>query len=235
MSISVFDLFKIGIGPSSSHTVGPMRAAQRFVRQLSERGVRDAVTRVRVDLFGSLSATGVGHGTDKATLMGLMGESPDTVDPRTIDPAIRAVCETGFLTLAGGAGVEFDWNRDLHFVDEVLAYHPNAMRLTAFDAQGVTYENTFYSIGGGFVLDESEATATAHLVPQVALPYDFNSGAELLAHCRRQGLRIAELMLENEKVWRDEADIRAGIAGLWQAMQDCVAQGLENEGVLPGG
>jgi L-serine dehydratase len=235
MSISVFDLFKIGVGPSSSHTVGPMRAAQRFVRQLSEQGVREVVQRVRVDLFGSLSATGVGHGTDKATLMGLMGEAPETVDPQTIEPAIRAVCETGFLTLAGGECVEFDWNRDLHFVDEVLPYHPNAMRLSAFDARGVVYANTYYSVGGGFVLDESEATATAHLVPQVVLPYDFNSGAELLAHCREQGLRVSELMLENEKVWRDEAAIRAGLAGIWQAMQACIAQGLENEGVLPGG
>ncbi|MGB8665815.1 MAG: L-serine ammonia-lyase, partial [Serratia inhibens] len=235
MSISVFDLFKIGVGPSSSHTVGPMRAAQRFVQQLSEQGVRDSVNRVKVELFGSLSATGVGHGTDKATLMGLMGESPETVDPGAIDPAIRAVCETGFLALAGGEGVDFDWNSDLHFVDEVLPYHPNAMRLTVFNRQGVAYENTYYSVGGGFVLDESEATATAHLVPQAVLPYDFNSCAELLAHCRCHGLRISELMLENEKVWRDESAIRAGIAGIWQAMQACIARGLENEGVLPGG
>ncbi len=235
MSISVFDLFKVGVGPSSSHTVGPMRAALTFVQQLCEQGARERVRRVKVELFGSLSATGVGHGTDKATLMGLMGKSPDTIDPRVIEPAIKAVGETGFLALAGGEGIEFDWKDDLCFVDEVLPYHPNAMRLTAFDHQSVVFSNTYYSVGGGFVLDESEATASAHLVPQVALPYDFNTGAELLELCRAQGMRISELMLENEKVWRSDSEIRAGAASIWQVMQECIAHGLENEGVLPGG
>lgn len=152
-----------------------------------------------------------------------------------IDPAVKAVCETGYLPLAGGEGVEFDWNNDLLFLDEVLPYHPNAMRLTAFGAEGVLFENTYYSIGGGFVLDESEATANAHLVPQVALPYDFNTAVELLELCQKSGMSISQLMLENEKVWRSESEIRAGIGSIWQVMQECVANGLENEGILPGG
>ncbi|MBR9882446.1 MAG: L-serine ammonia-lyase [Oceanospirillales bacterium] len=235
MGISVFDLFKIGVGPSSSHTVGPMRAALAFVQQLTEQGVRPSVRRVKVELFGSLSATGVGHGTDKATVMGLMGESPDSIDPRRIEPAVKAVWETEYLSLAGGEGIEFDWNRDMQFVDEVLPYHPNAMRLTAFGDIGELYQNTYYSIGGGFVLDESEATATAHLVPQIELPYDFNSAVELLALCRQNGLRISELMLENERVWRNDSEIRDGVDSIWKVMQECVANGLENEGILPGG
>lgn len=235
MSISVFDLFKIGVGPSSSHTVGPMRAAKTFVEQLSAQGVRNQVHRVKIELFGSLSATGVGHGTDKATVMGLMGESPDTIDPSGIESAIKAICRTGFLPLDGGSGIEFDWVNDLLLLDEVLPYHPNAMRLTAYDGETIVYSNTYYSIGGGFVLDESEATASAHLVPQVELPYDFNSGVQLLELCQKNNMRISELMLANEKVWRREPEIRAGLAKVWQVMQACIANGLENEGILPGG
>ena len=235
MSISVFDLFKIGVGPSSSHTVGPMRAAKTFVQQLSEQGVRSQVRRVKIELFGSLSATGVGHGTDKATVMGLMGESPDTIDPSGIESAIKAICRTGYLPLAGGSGIDFDWIQDLCMLEDVLPYHPNAMRLTAYDHQQEIYSNTYYSIGGGFVLDESEATASAHLVPQIELPYDFNSGLELLEICKKHDLRISELMMANEKVWQRESEVRAGLAKIWQVMQVCIANGLEKEGVLPGG
>lgn len=235
MSISVFDLFKVGVGPSSSHTVGPMRAAKTFVEQLNQRGIRNQVHRIKIELFGSLSATGVGHGSDKATVMGLMGESPDTIEPSGIEPAIKAICRTGFLPLDGGSGIEFDWINDLLLLDEVLPYHPNAMRLTAYDMVSEIYSNTYYSIGGGFVLDESEATASTHLVPQVELPYDFNSGVELLALCQKNNLRISELMLANEMVWRRESEIRAGLAKVWLVMQACIANGLENEGILPGG
>ncbi|WP_027855071.1 L-serine ammonia-lyase [Marinobacterium litorale] len=235
MGISVFDLFKIGVGPSSSHTVGPMRAANRFLEELDEAGVTASVTRISIELFGSLSATGVGHGTDLATLVGLMGESPETVDPRSVGPAVKAVMESGYLPLRGDMGVEFDWDRDMLFLDEVLPYHPNAMTLTAWVSEEIGLKQTYYSIGGGFVLNESEATSEAHLVPQVKLPYDFNSARELLEICLREGFSISELMLENEKVWRQESEIRAGIDSLWKAMQECIANGLENEGVLPGG
>lgn len=235
MSISVFDMFKVGIGPSSSHTVGPMRAAQRFVEQLSELEAREVLYRIKIELFGSLSATGRGHSTDKAVLLGVMGASPDTVDPRIINSTIQAICETGSVTLPWGMNIEFDWHQDLLFLEEVLPYHPNAMRLTAYFRSGETLSNVYYSIGGGFVLDEDEATASAHLVPQCTLPYDFNSGAELLALCHEQGLRISQLMLENEKVWRNEDEIRSGLSHIWEVMQQCIANGLENEGVLPGG
>lgn len=235
MSISVFDLFKVGIGPSSSHTVGPMRAAQRFIDQFAEQHAQQSLCRLQIELFGSLSATGRGHSTDKAVLLGLMGASPDTIDPRIINSTIQAICETGSLTLPWGENIEFDWRRDLLFIDDVLSYHPNAMRLSAFFQGGETRSTIYYSIGGGFVLDEEEAVAAAHLVPQCLLPYDFSSGAELLACCAQQQLRISELMLENEKVWRDEPEIRSGLAQIWQVMQQCIANGLENEGVLPGG
>lgn len=235
MSISVFDLFKVGIGPSSSHTVGPMRAAQRFVEPLGHREDRGMIYRIKVELFGSLSATGRGHSTDKAVLMGLMGASPDTVDPATISSTIQAIDETGSLTLPWGENIAFDSHEDLLFVDDVLAYHPNAMRLSAFYRNGQSRSTVYYSIGGGFVLDEDEALASAHLVPQCTLPYDFNSGAALLAHCADRQLRISALMLENEKVWRTEAGIRTGLAQIWQVMQQCIANGLENEGILPGG
>lgn len=235
MSISTFDLFKVGIGPSSSHTVGPMRAAQRFIEQLEQHEGQHTLCRIKIELFGSLSATGRGHSTDKAVLLGITGASPDTIDPRTINATIQAICETGSVTLPWGANVDFDWHQDLLFVDDVLSYHPNAMRLSAYFRTGDTFAKVYYSIGGGFVLDEDEAVASDHLVPQLTLPYDFNSGAELLAICREQGLRISELMLENEKVWRDEAEIRSGLAQIWQVMQQCIANGLEQEGVLPGG
>nr|WP_297199392.1 L-serine ammonia-lyase [uncultured Pluralibacter sp.] len=235
ISISVFDLFKVGIGPSSSHTVGPMRAAQRFAEQLAAMADRDKVSNLRVELFGSLSATGVGHGTDKAVLLGLMGESPDTVDPQIIDPAIRAVCETSSLTLPWQANIEFEWNRDMIFSEDTLAYHPNAMRLTASGPAGAIFSCIYYSVGGGFVVDEFEASAAQSPFPDVTLPHDFNSARELLASCRSSGLRISQLMMENEKMWRSEAEIRAGLARIWEVMQACIASGLRNEGVLPGG
>ena len=236
MSISVFDLFKVGIGPSSSHTVGPMRAALRFTRALEGHAGRASLCRVTIELFGSLSATGVGHGTDKAVLLGLMGESPDTIDPAIIDPAVRAVYETASLTLPWRANIEFDWNRDLTFSDDALAYHPNAMRLSAFGpADRLLLSRIYYSVGGGFVLDEEEASAADSPFAAADVPHDFNSARELLARCRERGLRISELMMENEKVWRSEAEIRRGLAHIWQVMQACIASGLRNEGVLPGG
>lgn len=235
MGISIFDLFKVGIGPSSSHTVGPMRAAKLFTEELVEKGVRADVTRVQIELFGSLSATGVGHGTDKSIIVGLMGESPETVEPRSINGIIEAVRDGEQLKLAGGAAIAFHWKEDLLFHREVLPYHPNAMRLSAFQEDKLLYQNCYYSIGGGFVLDESEATAGAHLVPQQELPYDFNTAKELLELCVKHQLRISDLMLANERVWRNDAEITAGVAEIWRVMQECIENGLKNEGTLPGG
>ncbi len=235
MGISVFDLFKVGIGPSSSHTVGPMRAALAFARQLREQKMLARVRRVQVELFGSLSATGVGHGTDKAILMGLMGASPESVNPSEIEPLVKTVLESERLSFEGGESIKFSKVRDILFVDDVLPFHPNAMRLTAFGDVDELFQNTYYSIGGGFVLDESEAKLGDHQETGGELPYDFNSAVELVSLCRSRGLKVSELMLENERSWRTDSEIDTGINCIWKVMQECIANGLKNEGVLPGG
>ncbi|MBT8769610.1 L-serine ammonia-lyase, partial [Metapseudomonas boanensis] len=230
-----FDLFKIGIGPSSSHTVGPMRAGALFASALRERGLLARVSRVEVRLYGSLSATGVGHGTDRATVMGLMGEWPDRIDPKQIPLRIAALLESGELLLDGAQPVPFDWQRDLLLLEENLPYHPNAMTLIAEGEGGELHRDTYYSIGGGFVVDAAQAASGQLDQDHTPLPYDFSSAEELLVLCRRHNLRVSELMLANEKAWRSEAEIRAGLLKLWDAMQDCVRNGLGEEGILPGG
>ncbi|WP_263261249.1 L-serine ammonia-lyase [Pseudomonas sp. RIT-PI-S] len=235
MAISVFDLFKIGIGPSSSHTVGPMRAAALFAERLGEQRLLADVKRIEVRLYGSLSATGVGHGSDNAVIMGLTGAWPDTVNPQGIGPTVARLKETGELLLGGQARVPFDWARDMRLLDENLPYHPNAMTLVAEGAEQVLLEETYYSVGGGFVVDAAQAASGKLDGDTTALPYEFDSAVQLLELCERHGLRVSQLMLENEKAWRSEAAIRAGLLELWQAMQACVQQGLAQEGVLPGG
>ena len=236
MAISVFDLFKIGIGPSSSHTVGPMRAAALFSGALAERRLLERTARLQVRLYGSLSATGVGHGSDRAVIMGLMGEWPDQVDPSSIEPRIAQLLASGQLPLGGRVSIGFDWSRDMLLLDENLPYHPNAMTLSAFAADGsLLHENTYYSVGGGFVVDAEQAASGQLDQDHTQLPYDFNSAEELLSLCKAHGLRVSELMMANEKAWRSEAEIRSGLMRLWQAMRDCVEQGLQHEGTLPGG
>ena len=236
MAISVFDLFKIGIGPSSSHTVGPMRAAALFSGALAERRLLERTVRVQVRLYGSLSATGIGHGSDRAVIMGLMGEWPDQVDPSSIEPRIAELLASGQLQLGGRVSIAFDWQRDMLLLDENLPYHPNAMTLSAFAADGsLLHENTYYSVGGGFVVDAEQAASGQLDQDHTVLPYDFNSAEQLLQLCKEHGLRVSELMMANEKAWRSEAEIRSGLMRLWQAMRDCVEQGLKHEGILPGG
>jgi L-serine dehydratase len=236
VAISVFDLFKIGIGPSSSHTVGPMRAAAVYVGALRERRLLDRVARVQVRLYGSLSATGIGHGSDRAVVMGLMGEWPDRIDPASIGPRIEALLASGQLALDGQVQIAFDWKRDMQLLEENLPYHPNAMTLSAFAADGgLLYENTYYSVGGGFVVDAEQAASGQLDQDRTLLPYDFNSAEELLRLCKEHGLRVSELMMANEKAWRSEAEIRGGLMRLWHAMRDCVDNGLKHEGILPGG
>ncbi|BAQ83582.1 MULTISPECIES: L-serine ammonia-lyase [Pseudomonas] len=235
MAISVFDLFKIGIGPSSSHTVGPMRAAALFVQALKERHLLEQVRRVEVQLFGSLSATGIGHGSDNAVIMGLMGEWPDAIDPALIGPRIQQLRDSDTLLLDGRLPVPFVWARDMRLLDENLPFHPNAMTLVA-EAEGTElYRDTYYSVGGGFVVDQAQASSGVADLDRSELPYDFSSAVELLNLCQKHNLRVAELMLANEKVWRSEEEIRSGLMALWRAMQDCVEQGLKHEGILPGG
>lgn len=235
MAISVFDLFKIGIGPSSSHTVGPMRAAALFTQGLRERGELNRVRHIEVRLYGSLSATGVGHGSDNAVILGLMGQWPDAVAPSMIGPSVEAVRERNVLLLDGRFEVPFVWARDMRLLEENLPYHPNAMTLIAEGEAGVIHEDTYYSVGGGFVVDAAQAASGVLDADTTELPYDFNSAAELLELCQRHNLRVSQLMLENEKVWRSEAEIRAGLLALWRAMQECVENGLREEGILPGG
>ncbi|OCR25050.1 serine dehydratase [Pseudomonas syringae] len=235
MAISVFDMFKIGIGPSSSHTVGPMRAAAIFSTQLREMELLDKVERVEVRLYGSLSATGIGHGSDRAVVIGLMGEWPDQVDPAQVAPRVQAVLEAQVLLLAGDHQITFDWQRDMRLLEESLPYHPNGMTLCAYGATGELYEQTYYSVGGGFVIDAEQAASGVLDSDTTELPYDFSSGAQLLRLCKKHGLSISGLMLENEKVWRTETEIRAKVMHIWSAMQACVNKGLSEEGILPGG
>ncbi|MDI5892967.1 L-serine ammonia-lyase [Halomonas rhizosphaerae] len=235
MAISVFDLFKIGIGPSSSHTVGPMAAAHDFVQELKRRDLLERVTRLEIHLHGSLSATGKGHGTDRAVVMGLIGEHPSHIDPSIVAPRIEALLESRTLQLDGHQAIPFHWSRDLQWHDESLPYHPNALTLVAHGQAETLHRNVYYSVGGGFVVDEAQARSGELDSDTTALPYDFHSAAELMALCRMHDLRISELMMENEKAWRSEAEVRAGLWEIWQAMQACVQSGLAAEGVLPGG
>ncbi|WP_348815404.1 L-serine ammonia-lyase [Halomonas sp. H10-59] len=235
MAISVFDLFKIGIGPSSSHTVGPMKAAYDFVEALRSQDLLERVAGIEIHLYGSLSATGKGHATDRACVMGLMGERPDRIDPAVVGPCIEELLESQTLLLGGQVAVPFLWARDLQWHEESLPYHPNAMTLVAKGHSEEVKRETYYSVGGGFVIDEAQARDGALDSDTTPLPYDFNSGAELMALCRLHGMSISELMLENEKAWRSEAEVRSGLWDIWQAMQACVNRGVEGEGVLPGG
>jgi len=238
MTLSVFDLFKIGIGPSSSHTVGPMQAAYDFVATLRERELLNAVKRISITLYGSLSATGKGHNTDSAVLGGLMGERPLSVDPDDLALRLVVLARDGELKLAGVHAVAFDAARDIEWCDEILDYHTNALHLSASDEHGVIYDNTYYSVGGGFVVDAEQANQAARsdaLTPAVTLPYPFKNAVELLNICRREGLSISDVMLANEQVWRSESDIRDGLWRIWLAMKACVDSGLDQTGVLPGG
>ena len=235
MAISVFDLFKVGIGPSSSHTVGPMRAAATFAQALSDQHLLSETRRVEVRLYGSLSATGVGHATDRACVMGLMGEWPDQVDPTSINTRIQQLRESGRLLLAGQQEIAFNWQRDLLLLDESLPYHPNAMSLHAYGDNGLLSEQTYYSVGGGFIIEAAEAASGIAPASDVQLPYDFSSAVELLALCNQHGLRVSELMMANERAWRSEEQIRSGLLHIWSVMRECVEQGLRDEGILPGG
>jgi len=237
MAVSTFDLFKIGIGPSSSHTVGPMRAANMFVAALRESGSLEAAHRVRCSLYGSLGATGKGHGTDKAVMLGLEGEEPDRVDPNRIPIRLRQIREQGTLSLGGARTIAFDESQDLMFLRrETLPFHPNGMRLAALDAAGEPLlERTYYSVGGGFVVNH-DAAGEPKLGPDTReLPHPFRTGEELLQQCRTSGLGIAQLMWRNELAWRGDEELRGGLRRIWEAMQSCVKRGIATEGILPGG
>ena len=235
MTLSVFDLFKIGIGPSSSHTVGPMRAALRFAEVLRDEGLLASTARVQVELYGSLGATGKGHGSDKAVLLGLEGERPETVDTAGIPARIAAIRDSGQLQLLGSHPLPFAVERDLAFIRKALPYHPNGMILRAFDRAGLqTCSREYYSVGGGFVVDQ-QAPGSPLVEDRTPVPFPFHSAAELLRLCAETGLPISQLMLANDAAWRPEAQTRTGLLAIWQVMQDCVRAGCQTEGVMPGG
>ncbi len=234
MAVSVFDLFSIGIGPSSSHTVGPMRAAARFTRRLAERGVLGAVERVRVELYGSLGATGTGHGTIGAVVLGLGGADPETVDPADVADRVLAVRTTGRLALGGGRTIDFDLGSDIALRLDRLDFHSNGMAFEAVGSGGSVLDRRIYfSIGGGAILDEDEAAAPA--VGDTELPYPFATAKELVACAVGAGARSPTVMADNEHALGRHDDLRAGVLRIWHAMRDCVSAGLTHEGVLPGG
>jgi len=235
MAISVFDLFKIGIGPSSSHTVGPMRAALQFATRLKENEVLSQTAAVKTSLYGSLGATGRGHGSDKAVILGLTGEAPELVDPTQVDDRLAQIRTEGVLPLLGTHSLEFKEKEHLLFLRKSLPYHPNGMQFTAYNTTGAELlSRTYYSVGGGFVVNEEAIGADRIKKDDTQLPYPFKSGDELLEVCHQNNLSISQVMLANEQSWRTEAEIRQGLLKIWEVMQACVQRGCHTEGLLPG-
>jgi len=237
MAISVFDLFSIGIGPSSSHTVGPMRAANQFVKALLDDGLIPQVTRVKTDLFGSLGATGKGHGSDKAIIFGLEGDVPETIDTATVDSRLDVIRAIKQINLMGEHVIKFCEKTDvIMHRRKALPFHPNGMTFVAYNQAGEELRNaTFYSVGGGFIVDETAAGSDRIKEDDTKQPYPFLSAVNLLIHCANHNMRISDVMMENEKVWRSEEEIRSGLLNIWKVMQTCVTNGCINEGILPGG
>ena len=237
--ISVFDLFKIGVGPSSSHTVGPMVAANLFLSALRKQTKLDTIKSIEIELFGSLAATGKGHATDTAILLGLLGHAPSTIDTRLTSQYLLPIFSDKTLNIAGEHEIAFDVEHHIHwYSDTVLPYHPNAMTISARLADDSRYQQTYYSVGGGFVINEEDATNPDddHATPTIEeLPYPFNSASELLERCQKNGLSISELVLANECHYREKEEVLAYLDSIWDSMQDCVARGCQSSGILPGG
>ncbi|HEY2864106.1 MAG TPA: L-serine ammonia-lyase [Casimicrobiaceae bacterium] len=237
MFVSAFDLFKIGLGPSSSHTMGPMRAGYRFVHELAAEGRLDHVAEVIVDLYGSLALTGRGHGTDRAILLGLSGETPDRVDPDQVERKVGLIRETRELLLDGRRRIAFREDEHLRFrVDKSLSFHTNGMRFTALDSAGTRIaRNVYFSVGGGFIVAESEIGQLPDAPQRLRVPYPFSSAAELLQQGDTAHKRIPEMMRINELALRSPDQVRSGLLQRWAVMNDCIERGLRNEGILPGG
>lgn len=238
MAISAFDLFSIGIGPSSSHTVGPMRAARLFATHLQREHFLSEIDRVKIELYGSLALTGRGHATDLAVILGLQGESPEDVDPNQIQNKISFIRDTKKITILGVKAIRFDEEQDLIFhFDKQLPYHPNGMRFTVYNVhKREVYSEVFYSVGGGFVVNHKTASQDKHLGEENhPLPFPFLTGNELLAIGRKHQKKIYEIMIENEKTWRSEKLISENLLKIWTSMQACVERGCTQEGILPGG
>ncbi len=236
--VSLFQLFSIGIGPSSSHTVGPMRAARLFAQELEASANLPFTTGLTIELFGSLAMTGKGHATDIAVLMGMEGELPDKIDPNCVLERVSQIEQEGILNLLGRRQIRFSVDRDLIFhKGKRFTFHSNAMRFRAFDAKGeVLHSDIYYSVGGGFVVPQAEALGPAlSSLLEESIPFPFQTCHELMEHCRQNRMGVAQIMMENEKFWRGEKQVKEGILGIWQVMKSCVGRGIAQEGILPGG
>ena len=236
-TLSVFELFSVGIGPSSSHSVGPMQAARLFALELGRLGHSQDTSSLVVRLFGSLALTGIGHGTDKAIMLGLQGEQPETVDPQQVESMIAHVVASGLLRLVDGPEIRFDPAENLLLLrKESLPLHPNGMQFSALDsAGGELFGSIYYSVGGGFIVDEQGQAVGRRCDKSCDAPFPFHTAADLLSFADETELRISDIMFANEGIYRAEAETRDGILGMWQVMKDCVARGCQHEGVLPGG
>ncbi|MGN0003890.1 MAG: L-serine ammonia-lyase [Sphingobacterium composti] len=231
--ISVFDMFKIGIGPSSSHTLGPWRAAQRFVQKLKDTDALDKVEQVNILLYGSLAKTGVGHGTDIAILLGLSGDDPVTFDVNQVIPKVEQIKSSSSLILGALKEIEFSYTNQLLFLfDQSLPFHPNGVTFQAFLNDGKAISETYYSIGGGFVVQEDDSES---VLSEVDLPFPIDTAQQLMSACMRTGLKISELVMENELSWRPEEQTREGILNIFRVIKECIYKGCHTEGVLPGG
>lgn len=231
--ISVFDMFKIGIGPSSSHTLGPWRAAERFIQKLRSISVLQAVEQITILLYGSLAKTGIGHGTDIAVLLGLSGDDPVTFDVNQVIPKVEQIKSSNILHLGGEKYIPFSYADQLLFLyDQSLPFHPNAVTFQAFLENGKAISETYYSIGGGFVVQEND---TETVLKEVDLPFPIDTAQQLMSACMRTGLKVSELVLENELAWRPEEETRKGILDIFRVIKECIYKGSHTEGVLPGG
>jgi len=236
MNLSVLDIFKVGVGPSSSHTMGPMNAACAFVRDLQSQGLLERTTKIAAQLYGSLALTGLGHCTDRAVLLGLEGHEPATIDPAVMGPSLERIRSSGRLQLGGTHEIEFDEPMDLLFHrDQTLPQHPNGLRFTALDAAGsVLHREEFFSTGGGFIVRAAEFGRAAVGDLQIEVPFPFTSARELLEMARDHGLELHHLILENERAFRPEAETRAALLKIWQVMSECIERGFVSHGLLPG-
>jgi L-serine dehydratase len=232
-ALSTFDIFKIGIGPSSSHTMGPWRAAQLFLDDCRKTDLLDCLTTIRCDLYGSLAKTGKGHGTDLAVVLGLLGEDPVTCNTGNVHNLFQSVTDSKHIKLAGTKEIGFDPRRDIVFhFDKALPFHPNGLSFTATTDDGGQHEQTYYSVGGGFVVQEESSSQQAN---ELKLPYQVETAADLLRHCREQSWTIPQVVRANELALRSEAHVHQALAGIWQTMQECIFRGCTTGGILPGG
>ena len=234
MKSSIFDIFKIGIGPSSSHTVGPMIISNNFINLLKEKDLLKKINRIEIILYGSLAATGLGHASDKAVLLGLSGKTPQNIDTNSMDIEVDNIKKNKRVNLIDNIQIDFDYDKDLVLKMEFLPYHSNAIKFFVYDDEKKEiFNKTFYSIGGGFVLSEDDINTTV-IKNDVKVPYEFKNAKELIDLCKKHSLKVSELIMENEKTYRSEKEIKDKLKEIWTVMETCVTEGCKHEGLMPG-